>query len=171
MQSISTKPARNLWPWAIIAWFVVFTAAMAAWITVALRQNLDLVRTDYYEEEIRFQRQLDRLNRTALVRHEVAVGFDAATRAVTVRLPAAHLSPPPTGTVQFYRPSDAALDLEVPLVIDESGLQRISSDRLRGGLWKIRVQWSAVGQEYFFEQSMVVEEARPILGAVAIGEK
>ena len=44
--STPAKPALNLWPHAIIAWFVIFAAALAAWIAFAVRQNMDLVRAD-----------------------------------------------------------------------------------------------------------------------------
>jgi hypothetical protein len=161
MNAATAKPSRNLWPYAIIAWFVIFAAAMAAWITVAVRQNMDLVRTDYYEEEVRFQRQLDRLNRTAGIRSEVAINYDAPKREVTLRLPAAHLAALPNGEVHFYRPSNASLDFRVPLAVDAAGLQRIGTETLRGGLWKVRVQWSAAGQDYFFEQVLVADESGP----------
>lgn len=163
--STPAKPARNLWPHAIIAWFVIFASAMAAWIAVAVRQNMDLVRADYYEEEVRYQGQLDRLNRTAAIRNEIAINYDAAKHEVTLLLPAAHRSPPPAGRTHFYRPSNAALDFEVPLAVDAAGLQRIGTASLCGGLWKVRVQWSAAGHDYFFEQVIVADEASPGLPA------
>jgi len=161
MNSLAAKLPRNLWPHAIIAWFVVFAAALAAWITFAVRQNLDLVRADYYEEEVRYQGQLDRLNRTASIRSEISLGHDAAKREITLLLPAAHLTPRPYGAIHFYRPSDAALDFQVPLAVDAAGHQRIRTGALRGGFWKVRIHWSASGREYYFEQGIVVDEADP----------
>lgn len=158
MNSTTTKPTRNLWPHAIIAWFVIFAAALAAWITFAVRQNMDLVRSDYYEEEVHYQRQLDRLNRTTAVRGQVAIHYDAVKGEVTVQLPAGHVAPRSTGLVRFYRPSEAALDFEIPLAVDAQGLQSIGRQNLRGGLWKVRVEWTASGQEYFFEQILVADE-------------
>jgi|ERR1041385_3740200 hypothetical protein len=151
---------RNPWPYAILAWFVIFTSAMAAWVTVAVRQKMDLVRSDYYEEEVHFQSQLDRLNRTAAIRGTVAIRYDATRSGVTIDLPGAHLEPRPTGRIQFYRPSDASLDVEVPLALEVTGEQHIDVGMLRGGQWKIRVQWNVAAQEYFFEQTMVFDEAR-----------
>src|SRR5262249_39768795 len=158
INSIPARPARSLWPHAILAWFVVFSSAMAAWITFALRQTTELVSTDYYEEEVRFQNQLDRMNRTAAVRGEVAVLCDAAQAQVTLRLPADHVAQHPSGRIRFYRPSDARLDFEVPLALAEPGLQRIDVSARRGGQWKVRVQWKAGEQDYFFEQIVVLVE-------------
>jgi hypothetical protein len=161
MNPVPPKPSRSFWPYAIIGWFVIFASALAAWTTVALRQKIDLVRPDYYEEEVHFQGQLDRLNRTAAIRSEVAINYDSPRREVTLLLPAAHLSPRPAGQIHFYRPSNASLDFEVPLALDAAGLQRIGADALLGGLWKVRVQWSAAKRDYFFEQVIVVNEAGP----------
>ena len=150
---------RNPWPYAIIAWFVIFASAMAAWITFATRQNMDLVRTDYYEAEIRYQRQLDCLNRTAALRPKVAIHYSAATREIIVKLPAEHATSRPAGRIHFYRPSEAALDFEVPLAIDAQGRQRIDGRNLRAGQWKVSVGWTAAGQDYSFEQTVVAEHA------------
>ena len=161
MNSTTAKPSLNPWPYAIIAWFVIFASALAAWMTFAARQKTDLVRSDYYEEEVRYQQQLKRLNRTAALRGEVAIHYDAARREVTLLLPAAHRAPRPVGQIHFYRPANAALDFRVPLAVDAAGLQRVGTGALRGGLWKVRVQWSAAGRDYFFEQMIVVDEASP----------
>ena len=161
MNTPTTKPARNFWPYAIIGWFVIFASALAAWTTVALRQKIDLVRPDYYEEEVRFQGQLDRLNRTAAIVSEVAIHYEASKREVTLLLPAAHRSPRPAGQIHFYRPSNASLDFDVPLAVDAAGLQPIRADALLGGLWKVRVQWNAAEHDYFFEQVIVVNEPGP----------
>jgi hypothetical protein len=154
----SPVPTRNPWPYAIICWFVIFASALAAWTCFAMRQRTDLVGVDYYEQEVRFQRQLDRLNRTAAVRGEVLLQHDALRREIALQLPAGHLSPPPAGQIHFYRPSNAALDVTVPLVLDATGRQRLGTAALRGGLWKVRVQWRQAGAEYFHEQLIVVDE-------------
>jgi nitrogen fixation protein FixH len=157
----SIASSRNLWPYAITAWFVLFGSAVAVWITFAVRQRMDLVRADYYEEEVHFQSQLDRLNRTAAMRSEVAIHYDATKRQVTLLLPATPPASRPAGQIHFYRPSNASLDFDVPLAVDAAGLQRIGTDALRGGLWKVRVQWTAAEKDCFFEQAIVVDESNP----------
>ena len=156
MNSTPKKRSRNLWPHAIISWFVVFASAMAAWTTYAVRQNMDLVRRDYYDEEIRYQSQLDRLNRTTQFKGQILVSFDAPGQQVFLQLPSAHARQRPSGKVSFYRPSDAGLDFEMPLAVDVAGVQRVATTKLRAGLWQVRVQWSVDGQDYFSEQRVVI---------------
>jgi hypothetical protein len=152
LQTIRTNP----WPYAIIGWFLLFGSGMAAWVVVAVRNDPELVRADYYEQEIAYQKQIDRLNRTAAVRGEVSVFYESAQQQIALRLPAAHLGNKSIGTVRFYRPSNAKLDFELPLALDATGAQRIPTDKLQGGLWKVRVQWTSGGQEFFHDQSVVL---------------
>jgi len=146
---------RNPWPLAIIAWFAVFIFVMAAWIVYALRQNLDLVRHDYYEEEVRYQQQLDCMNRTQPLRSELRIAYDPVRQSIMVALPSAHVFGA-KGSIRLYRPSDARLDHEVPLTLAADGTQHIDATHLRAGLWKVRVRWWLNNQEYFFDQSLVL---------------
>jgi hypothetical protein len=147
--------SRNPWPIAIIVFFVVFFSGLVSFIVFAAHQHVDLVRSDYYEEEIRFQQQLDRVERTRQIAEPVAVTYDTAGRGITIKLPAAHAQPK-TGLIHLYRPSDARLDYAVPLAPDSDGSQRLDASKLRSGLWKVRVQWSVEGQEYYFDQKVIV---------------
>ena len=152
-------PGRNPWPIAIVAFFAVLIAGIVGFITFATRNQLDLVRADYYAEEIQFQRQLDRLNRTRSLAVQATIAYDAGKRSVSIALPLAPAGPPTAGRIHFYRPSDATLDREVPLAVNDRGVQRVDARRFRPGLWKVRVQWTAAGQEYFFDQSVVVGQS------------
>ena len=152
LQTIRTNP----WPYAIIGWFLLFGSAMAAWVVVAVRNDPDLVRADYYEQEIAYQLQIERLNRTHLVRGEISIAYESTQQRVALRLPFAHLANTVVGTIHFYRPSDSKLDFDLPLAIDADGVQRISAAKLQRGLWKVRVQWTNGGQEFFYDQSVVL---------------
>lgn len=167
----SSNPSLNLWPYAIIGWFAIFVSALVAWMTFAVRQNLDLVRPDYYEQEIRFQEQLDRVNRTVAVQSEMAIQYEPATSEVTLRLPAAHLAQHPMGRIQFYRAADAALDCEVPLTIAANGTQRLNVRALQVGPWKMRVTWSVASKEYFLEKTLIILAAPHDLNASATSVK
>lgn len=152
LQTIRTNP----WPYAIIGWFLLFGSGMAAWVVVAVRNDPELVRPDYYEQEIAYQKQIDRLNRTASVRGEVSVAYDYSRNQVTLQLPPTHLSTQLKGQIHFYRPSNAKLDFDLPLDLNPAGAQRVSTGKLQAGLWKVRVSWTSGGQEYFHDQSLVL---------------
>lgn len=150
-----TVKSRNPWPIAIIAFFIVFATFLAAFVVWALGQKQDLVTENYYEQEVRYQAQLNRLNRTQAQAGQNLVTFDATRNCIVITLPAAR-TPGTRGRIQLYRPSNARLDREVPLAVNAGGVQTLDAKAMAAGLWKIRIQWSVNGQEYFFDQAVVV---------------
>lgn len=154
--SPSPAPRRSLWPAAIITYFAIFITGLVAFGIWAARQNVDLVRKDYYAEEILFQNQLDSVSRTRPFLSEVAVDYSLARQTIQVRLPSAHVKQALTGRVKFYRPSDARLDRELPLQPDVSGAQQFDARALLPGLWKVRLLWNSGGENFYFDQSVVI---------------
>jgi hypothetical protein len=146
---------QNPWPVGLVLFFIVFTAYIIGFVIFASRQKMDLVREDYYDQEIRFQQQIDRVQRSTPVLADAAIDYDRAGDLVTVSLPAVSQNDI-SGTVSFYRPSDAGLDTNVKLGLDQAGRQSLNVRSLRAGLWKVRIQWKASGQEYFFEKPIVI---------------
>ena len=147
---------RNPWPTAIIGFFAFFISAVVSFIVFAVRHPMDLVRPDYYEAEVRYQRHFDSLQRTQLVAAEVKVAYDAVQQCVSIALPAAHRLAGLNGHVQFYRPSDAGLDHVIPLAVDPTGRQQVDVRTLRHGLWKVRVHWQVKDAEFFCDRAVVL---------------
>jgi len=155
-----TPPKSNPWPIAIAAYFAVFGLFIVAFTIYATSQRTDLVGRDYYDQEIRFQQQLDCLNRTQPIHAQVSVTYDALQQSVIIAVPAAHARAQISGRIHFYRPSDASLDRDFRLAFKPDGLQRVDAKKLPIGLWKVRVQWTVNGQEYFFEQPLIIDSTR-----------
>ena len=75
---------RNLWPLGIIATFVVFIIGTASLIVMACSQRTDLVSADYYEKELKFQGQIDRVERTRRAASQASVAYDPAGHCITI---------------------------------------------------------------------------------------
>jgi len=144
------KPSWNPWPYGLVAFLGSFACAVIGFGIFAIRQNQDLVRPDYYDQEIRFQEQIDRVARTKALGEPVTVMLSADGRFLEVCL-----SSSAQGTIQLYRPADARLDREFALEPDAAGAQRLDVSALQSGLWKARVHWRT-GTEEFFQDATIV---------------
>ena len=154
MNTPAPQPPRSLWPYAIIAWMALFATGVFSYIVFAQGHKMDLVRADYYDEEIKFQQQIDRVNRTKAVERQVAI--TRAEGAIRIVLPPEHARQKPTGTVHLYRPSNAKLDQQIPLSLGGEAVQNIDTKSLQSGLWKVRVTWKVGDEEFFHDQSVVL---------------
>jgi hypothetical protein len=155
------KPLKfNPWPWGIVLAFGIFIPATAGLILLACWQKDHLVRADYYEQEMRYQGQMDRLERTRRLGSQVSVSYDARGQHIRIALPADHARQRVQGRIQLYRPSEALLDQYFDLVLDASGIQLLDTRALRPGLWKVRVSWKVEDEEFTLDQKVVLPEGQ-----------
>src|SRR5690242_12678740 len=114
-------PKRSLWPYAIIAAFVLFAGYIGYMVQQAMRTNVDLVSTDYYQQELRHQQRMEAEARTAALPAPVQIKHEAAAHLLTVQMPAALVAKSVQGQVRFFRPSAKELDFALPLALDANG--------------------------------------------------
>ena len=146
----------NPWPVGIVAFFIGFIAVIVGLIVFLSSQGMDLVTPDYYEQEVRYQSQHERIGRTEALAQQINVSHDASAQRITITLPASHAQQSCLGDIQLYRPSDASLDRRIKLEVGTQGTQALDAKDLQPGLWKVRVTWKAGGQEFYTDQSVVV---------------
>lgn len=138
---------RNFWPYAIILYFAIFITAMTAWIFFAVRNDQELVRRDYYEHELKFQTELDSLNRAAGEKPKVT--YTRASQTIAIALP----KNAEKAVANFYRPSSAALDRKIEMT---GPFQTINANALQPGLWKLQLTWTAAGVAYRHDETLVL---------------
>jgi nitrogen fixation protein FixH len=151
------KPAFNPWPYSLIAFFVILIALIGGMVTWSMRQDMDLVGADYYDQEMRFQQRIDSTKRAQAFGGQVGIAYAAGQ--IRVSLPAAQAAQHPAGTIRLYRPSDAKLDREVKLAVNADGTQQVATAGLLPGLWKARVAWTVGGEEFFRDETLIIPAA------------
>ena len=155
---MTNKPKRNPWPIFIICYFAIFITFIATFIVWASHQRVDLVRADYYEAEIKFQQQIDRVERSRPVEAAVTINYNATSSNITIQLPTdSHKDA--CGKIELYRPSDARQDKNIKLATDVAGQQKVDVHDLKSGLWKVRVTWTSSGHEYFIEKPITISNS------------
>jgi len=146
-------PRFNPWPVSIISFFVVALIGCGTFIGFCSRHPADLVSADYYEQEVRYQRQINRIQRASQLG---SVTYDAAQKRIIIALPRNQSQTVVTGTIQLYRPSAINLDRQIELEPNRDGVQTLDASALLPGLWKVRVSWTFEHQEYFLEQKLTL---------------
>jgi len=150
------KPSFNAWPLAIILTFVIFISGTVSLVVLACSQKVDLVSNDYYEQELKFQGQINRQQNAWELTAPIQVAYDAATRKICLRLPSEHASRQVNGRIALYRPSDARSDCQVELKLESDGTQSFDASGLSPGLWRVRISWTAGQRDYYSDQKLVV---------------
>ena len=149
----------NPWPVSIIAFFTVAIVGCGGFIAYCSRHPADLVAADYYEQEVRYQGQITRLEHAQQRAQLASVAYDSASRRITISLPPGQPRAGAAGSIQLYRPSAVSLDRQLKLEPDDAGVQTIDAAALQPGLWKVRVSWTVEKQDYFLDQKVIIAPA------------
>jgi hypothetical protein len=152
----NSHPRWNPWPVSIIAFFTVAIIGCGTFIAFCSRHPADLVANDYYEQEVRYQGQMDRLQRAQERAQLASVSYDAGKQQIRIALAPSATQTKASGSIQLYRPSAVDQDRQIQLEPDANGTQTIDAAALAPGLWKVRVSWSADGQDYFLDRKVVI---------------
>lgn len=143
------------WGVGITIFIVVFTLISFWFIHFAFNQDVNLVRDDYYEEEIQHQEKIDEIKRTnnleiplkiSLVKKEIVLNFPSISKGKNIG-----------GKILLYRPADRNLDTTIPIKVDTSLTQIINTNSILPGLWKVQVKWSIDSTTYFNEKILMLQ--------------
>ena len=152
----ATQAKRSAWPYAIAAYFALAITGIVIFITWAVKQNMELVRSDYYEHEILFQKQIDAAIRTKGLGPEVVVKTLPEMHRISIKIPAGHVNNTLEGRAHLYRPNDSRMDQHHALAPAAAGEQVISTEGLAPGLWRLRLEWTANGAAYLHEEPLIL---------------
>ena len=137
--------------------FAVLISVVVGFGIYASKLRFDLVSDDYYQREIDYQSQIDRLNNTAPFKSEISISLNDQATLVRIVLPVEHTTAPGfSGNVYFYRPSDAEKDFTSDISPLTGGSAVIDSSELTDGLWKVQLSWTTGPTDYYYEDTLVV---------------
>ncbi len=135
------------WGTKLLISLIVFAGIMATMVTIAMRENIDLVDKNYYQQELEYQERIDGMNNTNADK-ALKIDLNAIESHITLNFD----SKIDGGIVHLFRPSNASEDIKIPILTDQDGIQVIPSSDLISGLWRIKVEWSKDNNDYYLEQ-------------------
>mgnify|MGYP001449103035 CR=1 FL=1 len=140
----------NFGKWIVVA-FVLFTAFIATLVTVCVRQDISLVRPDYYQEELVHQRKMTLIQNTKTL--EILPVIAVMENVLTVSFP--DFDKMEKGEIQLLRPSDVKLDQKFSLKAGEQ-TQQFQLATWNKGLYRASIQWTVKGKEFYYERIIVL---------------
>jgi hypothetical protein len=122
------------WGWRIAIIYTAFAVSTVGFVTFAMSEKVELVRTDYYEHSLKHDSTNAAKARGASIADQVV--FETVSNELRVRLP--HGQPGAKGTLQLYRPNNSGMDKVFDL--DDSGVT-VDIDELTTGKYNVVIEW------------------------------
>lgn len=143
------------WGWGIALLYSAFVVLMLSlvWKTTTVKD--DLVTPDYYAKELKFQDQLDKQKRTSELKEKLA--WQVNGKQIEIKFPSTQAQEKVDAEIFFYNTAEAKKDLKVSCQADSLGACLVSTQKLAHGIYKMQIEWSAAGLEYYNEGTINIE--------------
>jgi hypothetical protein len=137
------------WGYKIAVFFGAFVLITTGVTVYLMNQKVDVVTENYYEKELKYQDQIDKITRTRALKESVEITNTG--KELIIKFPNLPDKNQNKDLISLYRPSDDSKDVKIPVQTDTSRTQVVSIDRLVRGYWKVKINWTSGGSEYYFE--------------------
>lgn len=114
-------------------------------------ENRDLVSDNYYEEELAYQKVIDKSTRTTKLSAYVKVEMDPINNILDIKLPTEFSNTNTVGKWNLYFAADRKMDME-GTINTSNGNQQIQISEGRSGNYTFKLEWEAEEQSYYFEK-------------------
>ncbi len=141
----------NWGKWIIVS-FVLFALFIGALVTVCLREDISLVSKNYYQEELNYQQQIERMNNA----NELVNKPTISVKGVLLEVQFDQFNSFEQGKLKLFRPSDTHLDRQYVLRASPEGMQYFDISSLAKGMYHARMTWTMKGKEYFIEDTITL---------------
>lgn len=138
------------WGTGITIVIILFMGFILMMVFKASQTDADLNAENYYEQEITYQDRIDAIANATPFEDQVEIV--QKEEHIQVSYPA-HIVD--QGTIQFFKPDDASLDIEVPMDASES-MVTVDGSMVVPGRYDVKLSWSFEGEQYYLERAIVI---------------
>lgn len=135
------------WGWRVTIVYSLFALGTLGMVAFTLTQDVELVRTDYYEYGLKHDEQMRASVNASSLATPLEIRFDADRSVVRIAFPPDHVADI-KGTILLYRVSTMKQDRTIEIRPDASGVQEIDVRNDAKGKWTVMVDWTSHGVAY-----------------------
>jgi len=144
------------WGNRIILAFVLFFGVIFTMVYVSMNTEFSLVADNYYEQELAYEDQLNRIRNVNNLPEKPEFSIDRTGLKVAISFPESVAQSVKEGKVKFYRSSGAKYDQEMELKLNNANQFVQDISQLVTGAWKIQIFWTDGDKEYYKEIDFVI---------------
>lgn len=110
----------------------------------------ELVSEDYYKEELHYQEEIDKLNKSKSLSQDIVL--TNSKEGITISFPKEIDQESIAGSIYFQRLSNSKLDFREEIELT-GNQQLVSAEKLVSGKWIVKIDWEVGKDKYLFKDS------------------
>ena len=142
------------WGNKILLVFVVFAAGIFYLVYRSMHVNYELVSTEYYKDEIRYQEIIDASKRASALSKEIEISQSGDV--IAVQLPDEMKNEKVTGVMWFYCAADETKDRRISMQPDQRGAQQVAKQKFVPGSYLVKFDWTSKNTRYYSEEPLTI---------------
>jgi len=139
------------WGYKILFVYITFIVGILVMVFTSSSQKTDLVTTDYYAKELKYQERIDAVKRTQAL--SAPVTHEIVDQQIVLHFPKDFAGKQLSGSVLLYCPSDERKDLQKNF-FTATGSLSVKLPAGYQGAFELQVNWQAAGSTYYFENKL-----------------
>jgi hypothetical protein len=142
------------WGTGIVLALLIMISGMIVLVSIAVRQDYDLVDKDYYRKSVNYQQHIEKVRNNEALTEKIKIEITADS--LTLTFPNFGNYQDYSGEIHFYSPVEEKRDLTLKVQPDSSYLQKVELSTLKTGRYQLKIDWEAKGTGYYQEEEIAV---------------
>jgi len=145
------------WGYKILIVYAAFVAGILFLVFKSSNQKMDLVTTDYYAKELKYQEKIDETDRVNALSEPVT--YEVSNNELVISFPKDFSGKKIQGEAMLYCPSDEDKDVRQKFDVQES-LLVVPIPSIKTNEYELHLSWESGGLKYYFETKIII--AKPV---------
>lgn len=144
---------------------IFYGCFMLIFIGIAIKagqQDVNMVKKDYYDDDINYQKHFDRIQNELALTEKVQVDFNTELESVAIKFPTN--MPIPVGKVILFHPARDTDDKSFDIKTDNAAQMVIPVKGFPNGRWQVQINWESGNKTFYKEAYIVIENKNKIAG-------
>ena len=143
------------WGTGIVIALVVMIGGMIFLVSIAIRQDYDLVDNDYYQKSVNYQQHIEEVKNTEALPEKIRL--EQTDDSIRLTFPKLSAISDYSGSIHFYSPVEEKRDETIKLNLTDNYSQSIALKSLKSGRYTVKIDWSANKVSYYQEEEIVLQ--------------
>ncbi len=139
------------WGYKILLVYGIFVTGILFMVFKSSTQKMDLVTTDYYAKELKYQEKIDESGRTNALSESLR--YEVKDNQLQVHFPKDFAGKKITGTAELYCPSNEDRDVTKEFSIKDAALE-MTIPPINRGQYELHITWQVEGVSYYYEKKI-----------------
>ena len=142
------------WGYKILVVYIVFITGIVFMVIRSSTEKTDLVTSDYYAQELKYQEKIDQQNRSNAL--SAPLTYEVKEQELLIHFPSDFKGKKIEGDVRLYCPSDEKKDIEQNFAIDDL-VANLPIRQQKKGLYELHVSWVVDGLNYYYQKKIFIQ--------------